>query len=140
MPKEEAPERRASSPLVALSNAMVAQHREHFGRGPAAARAFTADGLAVCVLTDVYTRVEQTLIEAGRLDHVRATRLLHHQTMEKEYMAAAEVALGRRVIALMSAMHAEPDVAVEVFLLGEPLEFSGENETTEGNGVVGPVE
>jgi uncharacterized protein YbcI len=121
MAHEEAPERKASSPLVELSNAMVALHRRHFGRGPAAARAFVNEGLAICILTDVYTRVEQTLIEAGRLEHVRETRQLHHQTLEESYRGAAEAALGRTVIAAISAVNAEPDVAVEVFLLGEAL-------------------
>jgi len=68
---------------------MVALHREHFGRGPAAARTFIADGMAICVLTDIYTRVERTLIDAGRLDHVRQTRLLHQQTLEAKYRESA---------------------------------------------------
>lgn len=128
MATENTPERHATSPLVEFSNAMVALHREHFGRGPAAARAFIADGLAICVLTDVYTKVEQTLIAAGRFDHVRETRMLHQQTQEEIYKAAAEAVLGRQVIAFMSTMHAEPDAAIEVFLLGERLDSPDEDE------------
>ena len=127
MGTEEVSQRRASSPLVEFSNTMVALHREHFGRGPAAARAYIADGFAICVLTDVYTKVEQTLIEAGRLDHVRDTRLLHQESLEEEYKRAAEEALGRRVIAFVSATHAEPDVEIEVYLLGDPIDSSDQN-------------
>jgi uncharacterized protein YbcI len=127
MGTEEVSQRRASTPLVEFSNAMVAMHREHFGRGPAAARAFIADGFAICVLTDVYTKVEQTLIEAGRLDHVRETRLLHQESLEEEYKSAAEAVLGRQVLAFVSATHAEPDVEIEVYLLGDPTDSSGEN-------------
>ncbi len=127
MGTEEVSQRRANPPLVEFSNAMVALHREHFGRGPAAARAFIADGFAICVLTDVYTKVEQTLIEAGRLDHVRETRLLHQESLKEEYRSAAEAVLGRRVLAFISATHAEPDVEVEVYLLGDPTDSSGEN-------------
>lgn len=127
MSTEEVSQRRASSPLVDFSNTMVALHREHFGRGPAAARAYIADGFAICVLTDVYTKVEQTLIDAGRLDHVRDTRLLHQESLEEEYKSAAEAALGRRVIAFVSATHAEPDVEIEVYLLGDPIDSSAEN-------------
>lgn len=130
MATEEVSQRRASSPLVDFSNAMVALHREHFGRGPAAARAHIADGFAICVLTDVYTKVEQTLIEAGRLDHVRDTRLLHQESLEEEYKSAAEEALGRRVIAFVSATHAEPDVEIEVYLLGEPIDPSAGDEAS----------
>jgi uncharacterized protein YbcI len=121
MASKDAPQRHANSPLVKFSNAMVALHRKHFGRGPAAARAFIADGLAICVLTDVYTRVEQTLIASGHLDHVRETRLLYQRTQEEEYKAAAEATLGRKVIAFMGAVHAEPDAEIEIFLLGEPI-------------------
>jgi uncharacterized protein YbcI len=127
MGTEEVSQRRANPPLVEFSNTMVALHREHFGRGPAAARAFIADGFAVCVLTDVYTKVEQTLIEAGRLDHVRDTRLLHQESLEEEYKSAAEAVLGRRVIAFLSATHAEPDVEIEVCLLGDPIDSAAEN-------------
>lgn len=126
MGTEEVSQRRANPPLVEFSNTMVAMHREHFGRGPAAARAFIADGFAICVLTDVYTKVEQTLIEAGRLDHVRDTRLLHQESLEEEYKSAAEAVLGRQVLAFVSATHAEPDVEIEVYLLGDPT-GSGEN-------------
>jgi len=127
MSTEEVSQRRANPPLVEFSNAMVALHREHFGRGPAAARAFIADGFAICVLTDVYTKVEQTLIDAGRLDHVRDTRLLHQESLEEEYKSAAEAVLGRQVLAFISATHAEPDVEIEVYLLGDPVEPSDEN-------------
>lgn len=125
MATEDTHERRhASSALVELSNAMVALHREHFGRGPGASRAFIVDGLAICVMSDVYTRVERTLIEAGRLDHVQQTRLLHHKTLEETYADVAETALGRVVVAAMSTFNSEPDLAVELFVLGAPL---GEN-------------
>ncbi|HEX6753904.1 MAG TPA: Na-translocating system protein MpsC family protein [Solirubrobacterales bacterium] len=127
MGTEEVSQRRANPPLVEFSNTMVAMHREHFGRGPAAARAFIADGFAICVLTDVYTKVEQTLIEAGRLDHVRDTRLLHQESLEEEYKSAAEAVLGRQVLAFVSATHAEPDVEIEVYLLGDPIDSAGEN-------------
>jgi len=109
------------SPLVELSNAMVALHRQHFGRGPAAARVFINDGIAICVLTDIYSRAEQTLIEAGHLDHVRKTRQLHQQSVAGEYRVAGEAVLGRAVVAFMSSVHSEPDVAIDIFLLGDRL-------------------
>lgn len=105
--------------MADLSNAMVALHRQHYGRGPAAARASLKDGMAICVLSDIYTRAERTLIAAGRLDHVQATRLLHRHSAEPTYQSAAEAALGRPVAALLSAFHSDPDLAVDVFVLGE---------------------
>ena len=105
--------------LVALSNAMVALHRDQFGRGPAAARAFLVEGMAVCLLHDPYTRVEQTLIAAGRGEHVREARLAHQRALTDRYRAAAEAALGREALAHLSAVEIDPDLAVEIFLVGE---------------------
>jgi uncharacterized protein YbcI len=106
--------------LAELSNAMVALHREHFGRGPGAAKSFITDEMAVCMLSDIYTAVERTLINAGEAEHVRRTRALHQEALEDEYKASAEAIMGRPVQAFLSVVHVDPDVAIEVFLLGEP--------------------
>jgi uncharacterized protein YbcI len=104
--------------LVELSNAMVALHRENFGRGPGAAKSYVADEMVVCVLSDIYTAVERTLIRAGQAEHVRRTRGLHHEALEHEYKSSVEQIMGRPVDAFLSVVHVDPDVAIEVFLLG----------------------
>ena len=103
--------------LAELSNAMVALHREDFGRGPGAARSFASDGMVVCVLTDIYTQVEKTLIRAGQFDHVRDTRALHQEALEADYKRRVEEVTGRPVEAFLRVVHVDPDVSVEVFLL-----------------------
>jgi uncharacterized protein YbcI len=103
--------------LAELSNAMVALHRAHFGRGPGAAKSFVTDEMAVCILTDIYTPVERTLIAANQADHVRRTRRLHQEALEEEYKSRVAQILGRPVAAFLSVVHVEPDVAIEVFLL-----------------------
>lgn len=103
--------------LVELSNAMVALHRENFGRGPGAAKSFLDGEVVVCVLSDIYTAAERTLIGAGQAKHVRRTRTLHQEALEDEYKASVERILGRPVTAFLSAVHVEPDVAIEIFLL-----------------------
>ena len=105
--------------MIELSNAMVALHRECFGRGPGAARSFVNEDMAVCVLTDIYTPVERTLIEAGHADHVRRTRSLYSDACEGKHLQRAEQILGRPVTAFLSVVNVNPDVAIEVFLLGE---------------------
>lgn len=105
--------------LTELSNAMVALHREHFGRGAGAAKSFISDDVVVCVLSDVYTQVEKTLIRAGEAEHVRQTRTLHQTALEAEYKSVVERVTGRPVDAFLSVVHVEPDLAVEFFLLGE---------------------
>jgi uncharacterized protein YbcI len=106
--------------LVELSNAMVALHREYFGRGPGAAKSFINDETVVCVLSDIYTAVERTLIGAGQAEHVRRTRSLHQEALEDKYKSSVEEIMGRPVEAFLSVVHVDPDVAIEVFLLGDP--------------------
>lgn len=104
--------------LVELSNAMVALHRENFGRGPGAAKSFRDGQLVVCMLSDIYTAAERTLIGAGQAEHVRRIRTVHQEALADEYKASVERILGGPVAAFLSAVHVDPDVAVEVFLLG----------------------
>lgn len=110
---------RGGHALAELSNAMVALHRVHFGRGPGAAKSFLTEEMAVCILTDIYTPVERTLIAAGQSEHVRRTRRLHQEALEEEYKARVAEILGRPVAAFLSVVHVDPDVAIEVFLLDD---------------------
>lgn len=104
--------------LAEISNAMVALHREHFGRGPGAAKSVFYDGIVVCVLTDVYTRVEKTLIAAGQDGHVRRTRMLQQEALQDDYKTRVAAITGKRVEAFLGVAHVNPDVAVEIFFVG----------------------
>jgi uncharacterized protein YbcI len=119
---EPTPEDRATSArpqLTEISNAAVALHREHFGRGPGAAKTHLSDNLVVCVLTDVFTPFEKTLIDAGQEERVRETRAIHRAATEGVYKLRMEEVLGRRVEAHMNSIHVDPDVAVDIFVLVE---------------------
>ena len=104
--------------LTEISNAAVALHRDHFGRGPGAAKSHVTDDVVICVLTDVFTPVERTLIDAGEADHVRKTRAIHQVALEEAYKRRMAEVIGRPVTAYMSTIHIDPDIAVEVFMLG----------------------
>ena len=87
-----------------ISNGIVRRHSEDFGRGPAAAKTYTHDDLVVCVLHDVYTHVEQTLIEGGHSAAVRETRQLHYSELKRRIAALARlvepaVAMGDEIAA-----------------------------------------
>jgi uncharacterized protein YbcI len=107
--------------LTEISNTAVALHREHFGRGPGAAKTHVSDNLVVCVLTDVFTPVERTLIEAGQEASVRETRAAHRAATDAVYKARMEAVVGHRVEAHLTSINVDPDVAVDVFVLGEEL-------------------
>jgi uncharacterized protein YbcI len=126
--------------LTEISNTAVALHREHFGRGPGAAKTHISDNLVVCILTDVFTPVERTLIEAGQEARVRETRAAHRAATEEVYKERMEGVLGRRVEAHLTSVHVDPDVAVDVFVLGTdgaseavPVGFSHDGAGSDGN-------
>jgi uncharacterized protein YbcI len=104
-----------------ISNAITRLHRDHYGRGATAARTIIQRNYVVCFLEDIYTPVERTLIEAGRTDTVRETRNTFQDAMGPKFREAVEEATGRTVVAFMSQVHFEPDMAAEVFVL-EPQE------------------
>jgi uncharacterized protein YbcI len=104
--------------LTEISNAAVALHREHFGRGPGAAKTHITDNLVVVVLTDVFTPVERTLIEAGQEARVRETRAAHRAATEGVYKSRMEAVVGRPVETHLSSIHVDPDIAVDIFVLG----------------------
>ena len=105
--------------LSAISNGLSHLHMRFFGRGPAKAKTAIADDLVICVLWDGFTTVEQTLVECGETTAVEAFRRTFQSTMAHRFSAVVEEATGRKVRAYMSQVHVNPNVAVELFLLGE---------------------
>jgi len=106
---------------AAISNAIVGIHREYFGRGAKRTRTVMGADYIICFLEDIYTPVERTLIDAGRTDTVRETRNTFQDAMGPKFREAVEEATGRTVVAFMSQVHFDPDMAAEVFVL-EPQE------------------
>ena len=102
---------------AAISNAMVRILTDYTGRGPTKARTNVLEDLVVVVLHDQLTKAERTLVEVGEVEKVMEIRRLFQRTMKDEAVARVEVLTGRRVIAFMSANHAGPDLAVELFQL-----------------------
>jgi len=100
-----------------ISNAITRMHREHYGRGATTTRTIIQRNFVVCFLEDIYTPVERTLIEADRREAVRQTRNLFQDAMGPRFREAVEAATGRPVIAFMSQVTFDPDMAAEVFVL-----------------------
>ena len=103
--------------LSAISNGLAHLHMRFFGRGPAKAKTVVVDDLVVCVLWDGFTTVEETLLGRGETGAVEAFRRTFQSTMEPQFSEVVKAATGRPVIAYMSQVHVDPDVAVELFLL-----------------------
>lgn len=102
---------------AAVSNAITRMHREHYGRGATTTRTIIQRNFVVCFLEDIYTPVERTLIESDQREAVRQTRNLFQDAMGPRFKEAVEAAMGRPVIAFMSQVTFDPDMAAEVFVL-----------------------
>ena len=104
--------------LEAVTEAMVGLHERYHGRKPATARTHQMDeNLLACLLGDVYTDVEKTMIEMQRRAMVQETRSAFQHAMEKRFIDAVERITDRRVAKFLSTHHVGPDLELELFLL-----------------------
>lgn len=106
---------------AALTREVVRIHTAVLGRGPNKSFSFHNGNVVVTVLQDVLTKAERSLSGSGHGEAVLAMRSLFQRTMAEEMKRSVERLTERRVVALMSDNHLDPDMAVEVFILEEPL-------------------
>lgn len=111
----------AQSMRTDLSNAIVRSTREHTRRGPTRSRTIVDREAVVVLLHDSLTRGEDVLIEHGQSDQVLQLRRTFQEAMRPDYVAAIEEVVGRHVVAFLSTNSTDPDVAAEIFLLGDPI-------------------
>jgi uncharacterized protein YbcI len=107
--------------LADVSRELVKLHSEFYGKGPTRAKAYMVDDTLVCLLEGGFTTVERTLIDQGNADAVHDIRHSFQSAMEDKFTQVVEQATDRKVIAYMSQIHHDPDIAVEVFVL-EPID------------------
>lgn len=103
--------------LTQISNAMVALHKSHFGRGPTKARSYFAgpDAL-VCVLEDVLLPAELKLTELGDEGRVRDARTALQAATAADFVGAVEEIVHRRVRSFASAIDPHANTVFENFL------------------------
>jgi uncharacterized protein YbcI len=107
--------------LARISTELVQLHSRFYGKGPTKAKTYLMNDTVVCILRGGFTTIERTLIESGDQDPVLQMRRSFQQAMEDEFRRVVEDATGRTVIAYMSTVHVNPDLAAELFIL-EPIE------------------
>jgi uncharacterized protein YbcI len=110
--------------LAEVTNAVVRLHRTHYGKGPTRSKSYLMDDVLICVMRDVLTTVERTLIEAGEVERVRGTRLAFQDAMQDAFKAAVEQILRRPVLGYTSQVLVDEALAIELFVLG-PEKLSG---------------
>jgi uncharacterized protein YbcI len=104
--------------LAEITNAIVRLHRTHYGKGPTRSKSYLIDDVLICVMREIFTTVERTLIDAGEDDMVRQTRLAFQEAMQDTFKSAIEEILGRPVLGITSQVLIDRDTAIEVFVLG----------------------
>ena len=106
------------SELSAVTDAMVALHKRYYHRKPVTAKTtLMGNDLLVCVLGDVYTDVEKTMIELQRAPIVQETRSAFQEAMQQRFIDAVEQITGRPVLVFISNSHVGPDLEMELFML-----------------------
>jgi uncharacterized protein YbcI len=103
--------------LTAVSDGIVALFKEYYGKGPTRTKTYYEDDLVICLLRGGFTRVEETLRDAGRGHEVILQRMAFQDVMRDRFEAVIAQATGRRVIGFMSGNQQDPDMLCEIFVL-----------------------
>jgi uncharacterized protein YbcI len=98
----------------------VQLHARLYGRGPTKARSYLHGDYAVCILEEVFTTAERTLIVAGSGDHVSDTRKKFQDAVREEFISVVERITERTVRVFLSQVDIEANLALEFFIFAEP--------------------
>jgi uncharacterized protein YbcI len=120
------PDRQADRWLLQdVSNAMVALHKEQFGRGPTRAQSHMAGPDALlCVMDDALLPAEWAMVEMGEHQRVRESRTFFQVATADQFVAAVERITGRTVRAFASATDPAQGTVIETFVF-EPEDDRG---------------
>ena len=105
--------------MAEISTELVKLHRRVYGRGPEKVKSFFAEDTVVCLLQGGLTVAERTLVAEGQVEAVHRVRRDARKAMEAPAKTIVEKATGRKVIAYMSEIRPDADLAFEVFVLEE---------------------
>lgn len=120
MDRPEVPDSPTRGVLVSqLSREIVQLHARLYGRGPTKARSYLHSDYAVCVLEEIFTTAERTLIVAGSGDHVSETRKKFQDAVKEEFVEVVERITGRTVRVFLSQVDVEANLALEFFIFAE---------------------
>ncbi len=113
----------------AISAAMVELYATFYQHDRTTATTYINDNIVVCVLENILTADEDTLIADGARGEVIDGRVAFQTDSEDEFTAAIERLTHRHVTAFLSANQTMPGVACELFFLdAAPLATQGRTE------------
>jgi uncharacterized protein YbcI len=112
--------------LQDVSNAMVALHKEQFGRGPTKAQSHWAGADALlCVMDDALLPAERAMVEMGEQQRVRESRTFLQVATAEQFIATVEAITGRTVRAFASATDPDNGVVMENFIFAPETRRDG---------------
>jgi uncharacterized protein YbcI len=101
----------------AISDAMVELYATFYEHDRTTATTYINDNIVVCVLENILTADEDTLIAEGSRGQVIDGRVAFQTDSEDEFTAMIERLTHRQVTAFLSANQTMPGVACELFFL-----------------------
>ena len=107
-----------------ISRQMVRLLSRYTGRGPTRARTTLNTNLAVTVFHEALTKAELNLAAAGQTAPVHHMRRTFQAVMREQAIDAIEQTTGRVVVAHLSDVDPEANIAAELFIF-EPLPEDG---------------
>jgi len=102
---------------AAITSALVGIHTEFLGRGPSSSSTFHHEHLVLTLMHDVMTPAEKSLARGGQVEAVNGIRRLLLDMMAANLREAVERLTGRSVLALISGIDVDPDIAAVLFIL-----------------------
>lgn len=111
-----------------LSNALVALHKEQFGRGPTRARTnFAGPDTTVTVFHDALLPAENALVELGEVTRVQESRIFFQEATRDQFIETIERITGRKVISFHSTCDPRAAIVMEIAIF-EPREPDGDRD------------
>jgi uncharacterized protein YbcI len=114
-------DRAAMADLVWLARQVLLIHCEYYGQEPARVRAFEAGDVIVVLVEGTFTRAEQTLIERGDASEVQVIRRRFETAIADQFIEIVQTATGRYARTFLPDTDLREQIAIETFVLGEPL-------------------
>jgi uncharacterized protein YbcI len=108
-----------------LSREIVQLHVRLYGRGPTKARSYLQSDYAVCILEEIFTTAERTLIDAGSSDHVHATRRKFQDAVADQFIGIVERVTERKVKTFLSQVDVDSNLSLEFFVFAEAEDEKG---------------
>ena len=103
--------------LQDVSNALVALHKEQFGRRPTRVQShFAGPDALLCVMDDALLPAEREMVDMGEQQRVREARLFFQIATAAQFIETVESITGRTVRAFASASDPDRSVVMENFV------------------------